>query len=402
MAKLLVQDERLDTRIPFLRGMLIRSLQNAGLEFDDAFRIANDIRTIYDRSKVVTTAELRDRVSAILQAHHPLALTRYRKEDIYKENLHVVHPNDQLEPFSRAVHTNRLTICTLSQQRANAITRRIHSRLIREKRNRITTRQLSRMTYQEVHQDLGQQLADGYLIWNDFLSSHTPLIVLIGGVPGSGKSTLATELASRLNVVRTQSTDMLREVMRVLIPQRLSPVLHTSSFQAGQQLHRHDYVDLDDDTRLLDGFARQAEMVEVACDAVIRRAISEQVSIIIEGVHIKPTLLRQIPNSGAVVVPVMLGVLDRQRLINHLKGRSIHANRRRVEHYLNAMDQLWQLQTALLSEADNAGIHIVNNLHRPQTVSELIAIINQAISNGYRDKIAALRAAAQSPEEPRG
>ena len=45
---------------------------------------------------------------------------------------------------------------------------------------------------------------------------------------GTGKSTLATELAHRLGIVRTQSTDMLREVMRTMIPAHLMPALHVS------------------------------------------------------------------------------------------------------------------------------------------------------------------------------
>ena len=37
-------------------------------------------------------------------------------------------------------------------------------------------------------------------------------------------------------IVRAQSTDMLREVMRTMVPQRLLPVLHTSSFVAWKEM----------------------------------------------------------------------------------------------------------------------------------------------------------------------
>ena len=56
MAKILVEDAEDHTRVPFLRGILIRSLQDAGAPFGDAFAIASDIRNELAEAVISTHA----------------------------------------------------------------------------------------------------------------------------------------------------------------------------------------------------------------------------------------------------------------------------------------------------------------------------------------------------------
>ncbi|MGB5426506.1 MAG: 2-phosphoglycerate kinase, partial [Gammaproteobacteria bacterium] len=62
MAKILVEDREDNTRVPFLRGILIRSLQDAGTPFDAAYELATAIRHELGDSSVISTDELRRRV----------------------------------------------------------------------------------------------------------------------------------------------------------------------------------------------------------------------------------------------------------------------------------------------------------------------------------------------------
>ena len=384
MAKLLVIDEQRDARVPFLRGVLTRSLQDAGLDFADAYQLATDIRDELDDTEEITSGELRARIIEVLGEYHPgKVVRRYRREDIYRENLHVVYSDGHSVPFSRGIHAQRLESCSLPPNKCNAIARLIHSKLIRDKQRQITTDELTAVTYRTILKELDQEYADYYLIWNDFIDSDRPLLVLLGGVPGTGKSTVATELATGLGIVRTQSTDMLREVMRSLIPERVSPLLHTSSFAAGGAVDSADIYAVKDEENLLYGFQRQAELVEVACQAVLQRALNERVSMILEGVHIRPTLLQHIAESDAIIVPFILCVLDKDALISHIKGRRVKTQQRRATRYLEKIDDIWQLQSALLSEADSADIQILDNPDREQTVSEIIKTITLTIAATY-------------------
>jgi len=118
--------------------------------------------------------------------------------------------------------------------------------------------------------------------------------------------------------VRYQSTDMLREVMRMMIPERLMPVLHRSSFNAGDALPVEPCNENEGkakESRMVAGFRTQAELLSVPCEAVIQRGLTERVSLILEGVHVQPNLLSQIPQEhDAVVVHVMMSVLKQKEL----------------------------------------------------------------------------------------
>ncbi|MDD9822776.1 MAG: zeta toxin family protein [Gammaproteobacteria bacterium] len=394
MAKLQVIDEQRDARVPFLRGMLTRSLQDAGLDFDAAYRLATDIRDDLDDLEVITTRDLRARIiEALGDEHSRKVLRRYRRKELYRENLQVVYSDGHSAPFSRNLHAQRLETCALPRPKCNAIARLIHGQLVRAKQRRISTDELTALTYRTIVKELNEEYADDYLIWNDFIDNDQPLLVLLGGVPGCGKSSVATDLANSLGIVRTQSTDMLREVMRTLIPERVSPLLHTSSFNAGAAVDRAELNVVRDEEHLVYGFQRQCELVEVACQAVLQRAVGERVSMIVEGVHIRPTLLQHIADADAVIVPCALCVLDKDALISRIKRRRESTRQRRAARYLKKIDDIWRLQSALLSEADNADIQILNNIDREATVSEIIKTITATIAATYgKRRLAQLRA----------
>ena len=132
-------------------------------------------------------------------------------------------------------------------------------------------------------------------------------------------------------------------------------------------------------------------MVEVACEAIVQRAVNENVSIILEGVHIRPTLLEKIELEAGVVVPINLAVLSKKRLVKFIKGRSSENKQRRAKRYLSNLDDIWQLQDMMLSEADNADIEIIDNISINDTTNEIISVIIQTIAATYKGRITALR-----------
>ena len=67
MAKLIVIKEPEGDRTPFLRGILVQSLVNAGLAFGEAYDLAQVVRNEFqDRGEIAST-ELRDRVAVLLE-----------------------------------------------------------------------------------------------------------------------------------------------------------------------------------------------------------------------------------------------------------------------------------------------------------------------------------------------
>ena len=250
-----------------------------------------------------------------------------------------------------------------------------------------TSQHIAHLTYRCLHQtpELGPAVAHRWLVWIDFLRSGRPLVLLIGGTSGCGKSTIATALANQLDIVRMQSTDMLREVMRTMISERLLPILPTSSFNAWSVLaEQKSSLEQDDELLLAEGFRAQVDLLSAASEAVIERTLRERVWLIMEGVHIHPSILERLPQAtDAVIAPIMLAVLKRRDLKERIRGRSTKAPQRRSSRYLEHFDAIWQLQSFLLSEADRTSIPIILNGDRDSVVREIMRTVIDSLAKDF-------------------
>ncbi|MGD2075389.1 MAG: AAA family ATPase [Gammaproteobacteria bacterium] len=380
MAKIFVLDPDGNTRVPFLRGILTRSLQNSGLPFEEAYKVAAAIRRELGETAVLTSDELREKVLALLKRNYgPRVAARYQQQTVVVTPIQVKHPDGRITPFSGEQHRRCLETIGLTYEEAAEVMARIRQHFLDKHITEISSQHVAHLTYRCLHQtpELGPAVAHRWMIWIDFLRSGRPLVLLIGGTSGCGKSTIATALANRLEIVRMQSTDMLREVMRTMISSRLLPILHTSSFSAWSVLGASERnLEQDEDQLLAEGFRAQVDLLSAASEAVIERTLRERVWLILEGVHVHPSILEKIPqDTDAVIAPIMLAVLKRRELRDRIRGRGTKVPQRRSKRYLEHFDAIWRLQSYLLSEADRAGIPIIVNNEREKVVREIMRTV---------------------------
>lgn len=384
MNRLLIVDPAENTRVPFLRGILTRSLQDSGLSFDDSYKLASVVRDELAEQGEITRDELRDRVVKLLQPYGAAIVQRYREPTPTTPTILVHHSAGDTVPYSRGYNRLSLEACGFATEDAIAISTALHEDLARSQTARIEASAIRKLTYEHVSKALGEEAGRNYLIWQEFRMSGRPLLILMGGTPGVGKSTVTTQAANLLEIVRIQSTDMLREVMRMMMPERLLPVLHTSSFKAWERLPGLDRARVDPGTLLEDGYLHQAELLSVACEAVVQRALTERVSLFLEGVHVHPKLREHIPeDSDTIVVPLVLAVLKRRDLKARIRGRSKYAVNRRAQRYLNHFDSIWRLQSFLLSEADRYGVPIVTNEDKEKTLRDVLLTVQDALAREF-------------------
>jgi len=381
MAKLFVIDSEEGTKVPFLRGILTRSLQDVGLDFEEAYDLASEVRDALSDASEIETWELRGLVAERLKkGHEEYIAKRYKVGAQVPSTVMIRGDEDQPAAYSVEVHSKSLELCGIAPEAARNLSRLLGRHLVLRQRREISKSYLGRLTYRMLAREIDTRTAQRYLVWRHFKRSGVPLLLLVGGTAGSGKSTLATELASRLDVFRTQSTDMLREIMRMMMPERLLPILHRSSFEAWRALpDTTGPIELED--RIATGYRSQTELLAVACEVVVQRAVRERVSMVLEGVHVDPMTVRRLRESGdIVVVPVMLAILKQEVLRKRIRGRGSTAMQRRAQRYLKSFDSIWQLQSYLLSEADRERIPIVVNDDRESTIAEILRIIGDALS----------------------
>jgi len=380
MAKTLVIDAEEKTRVPFLRGILTRSLQEAGLSFEAGYQMASEVRQQLADVEEIKVEDLREMIASHLQKNATDKVQeRYQAHGEPRSAIFVQNKEGALAPYSNNQFARELEIIGLEPEQTRVAVSKMSQHLVARGEPVIRDDHLGYLTYRCLHQDsqYGPEIANRYLTWVNFCRSGKPLILLIGGTAATGKSTVATALASRLDIIRYQSTDMLREVMRMMIPERLMPVLHRSSFNAGDALSVEPcFAGKIKESSMVAGFRTQADLLSVPCEAVINRGLKERVSLLLEGVHVQPKLLSQIPqDQDAVVVHVMLAVLKQKELKKRIKGRSTKAPQRRSERYLSSFDDICRLQTYLLDEADQHEVPIIVNEDKEKAVREIMKIV---------------------------
>ncbi|MCK4708257.1 MAG: hypothetical protein KAU21_06545 [Gammaproteobacteria bacterium] len=387
MAKTVIIDVESKNRVPFLRGVLARSLNSSGLSFKIAHQLATDIRQELDKVGEITSLQLRRMVIKKLeeQGYHKV-IVNYQAQNVEAAVIYVENLDGQLTPYSDD-NFNRLEVIGLNQAETRLVVNKMHNHLMRTGLKKIHVNHLGYLTYRCLHQDknFGPKVAERYLSWVNFSRSGYPLVMLIGGTAGCGKSTISTALANRLDIVRTQSTDMLREVMRMMIPQRLLPVLHESSFNAWQTLpvEQGSTAYFDRDKMLVAGYRTQAELLSVPCEAVMQRALKEKISLLLEGVHIAPSLLNKVSDFGPIVVHIMLAVLKQKEVKKRIKGRKLMVPQRSSMEHPATFEDIWRLQEYLLDEADQADVAIVENREKENTIREIMKVVMNKISKKY-------------------
>ena len=386
MAKTFLVDSSDGTRVPFLRGILTRSLHEAGLGFAEAYALATQIRQSLSESDEISIDELRSRVFELLRKSHSDEIAEAYQSATSKvpATIMVRDEDGQSVPFSQGQLMRCFESCGLKPKQAEEASIEIYQYLLDREYSEITSSELGYHSYLSLQRRFGPEMARRYLVWMDHLHSGRPIILLIGGTTGCGKSTIATEVAHRLGVVRTQSTDMLREVMRMLIPERLLPVLHKSSFNAWKALPDSDDMRERDEALIAAGYRNQMELLSVPCEAVIQRALKERVSLILEGVHAHPSMIRRISGGeDAVIVPVILAILKKDKLRGRLVGRGRSVPERSAKHYLRNFERIWSLQSFLLSEADRAGVSIIPNDDVDNATLQVMASIIDKLSERF-------------------
>jgi len=374
------------TRTPFLRGIMIRSLLDAGLEFDQAFELATMVREELSDLAEIETEKLRSIVSGRLKKIDKETLEFYNQTGAAPAKILVHSLSGAVSAFSRGRHTRYLQSSGIRMDKAEQTTNLIYDQLLTTGINSLTTSQLGYLTYLCLQQEFSKKAAKRYLTWTEFQRSSRPLILMICGAVGSGKSTIATEVAHLLEIVRIQSTDMLREVMRMMLPERLLPVLHTSSFNAWTTLPIQDFETRTKEQLVAEGYRSQVELLAVPCEAVLHRAVEESVSLILEGVHAHPDLLSLgSRHPDAILVHITLAVLKSAELKSRLRGRGVEVPQRTAKRYLSSFDSIWSLQSFLLSEADRCDTPIITNNDKDKAIQQLIQQVSYALSNHFHD-----------------
>ena len=386
MTNIIVIKESGGDRVPFLRGILVQSLLSAGLSFKDAYDTARAVRKGLSNDAAITTTELRTRVAEQLEKDFSLALRRDYEADTEHQQKIIVRSDRGDSPFSAGILTRSLETCVIDKGLAIKVALRVQEAVQAHGQPAIESPALRRLIYRSLKEHCSSETANAYLSRCQFETSGEPLIILVGGASGTGKSTVCSELAYRLGIVRTQSTDMMREIIRSYLAPHVVPTLGFSSFDAWRGLPVIAALDgkRKTDNPVIAGFLAQQSNVSSALEATIARALKERHDMIVDGIHVlprKPDIDKT--HAATVVVSVTLAVTTRQQLANQLSWRSREQPDRGSSRYLENLDAIWELQSFLLNLAEKEQTPIIANRAIEKTVRDILLEVNRRISERY-------------------
>ncbi|MGB9838192.1 2-phosphoglycerate kinase [Methanothermobacter sp.] len=283
------------------------------------------------------------------------------------------------EPFSKGVLARSLTRAEMDPNRAYTFASRIEAHLKKNKVDVITIEELVDVVSEHLKRE-DPEIAEKYMLWRRIRQCKEPLIILIGGASGVGTSSIAFEVANRLGIRNMISTDMIREVMRKIVSRELLPSIYESSYTAYQSLRIPPPPELDE---VLIGFRDHVDTVSIGVEAVIERALTEGISIVIEGVHIVPGFIRDDLINKENVAMFVLTVSDE----NVHKGRFYSRcrqmwARRPLKRYISYFWAIRRIHRYIESQAKKHNVPVIENIDVVTTIDSIIKSLTKTSVKG--------------------
>ena len=282
------------------------------------------------------------------------------------------------QPFSRGLLARSLYAAGLDFDRAYRRVEQLQRQLQHEGTASLEKRRLARRIADFLEAEEGPDTAGRYRLIRRLRRLPKPLILYIGGAGGTGKSTLALDLAPQLRIYRINATDTVRQVMRMVFAPAILPALHVSSYEAATDPSAE--LAAGAATPQLATLEEQATRVCVGVRAVVERAIAENISLVVEGVHLLPGLVPFTDLEGeAYQFFVVLSTPDEEVHRSHFLARETFDGRKSSRH-LDHFTVIREQQDRLLHLAGEADIPVLDTTDREQSFSAAIALLGQSLS----------------------
>ncbi len=369
----------------FLRGMITHDLVQRGLDFDEAYAVANAVRERLGKREEITTEEIRN-------------LTRQKLEELYGPDLpsvlvaplrpvaerHVIY-HGQTQPYSRGLLARSVHAAGVDFDRAYELIDLLEEELNEAEVIDVASEELARRIGDLLERFEGPDTARRYRLVRRLQRLEKPLVLYIGGASGIGKSTLSLELAPLLKIYRLNATDTIRQVMRMVFAPEMLPAIHTSSFelppatdvtvdQLPPRLGDPDFNDA-----LIAHFEEQSARIAVGVRAVVERAIAENTSVLVEGVHLYPPLVPFSDLDGAAhQVAILLTTTNPESHRARFLARS-RFGQRRAERYLENFEAIRMVHEFLLQQAEIHDVPLLDTNHQEIPTSGFLRLLTSML-----------------------
>lgn len=200
-----------------------------------------------------------------------------------------------------------------------------------------------------------------------------PKVIMIGGVPGTGKSTIAINLAKALKIDQILQTDLLRDVMQLYESKKENPMLFSVTHECWK------FLGSKNKKNVIRGALLHAETLHGKIIEIVRKSLKDGRSIIVEGVHVTPNLIKKI-NSGPGKIYGF--ILSKKNTKDHLKFFDLKNEERAIPHtkWYENFKEIRTIQSHLVKIAKENNFYVIENEDLEKTVRKIIEVINDGKS----------------------
>ncbi|MEX2211480.1 MAG: hypothetical protein WD689_06925 [Gaiellaceae bacterium] len=275
-------------------------------------------------------------------------------------------------PYSKGVMARTLMATGVPAMRAYELASRIEEDLHERGNESVEQGRLRQLAAEVLGDELGERTALRLRRFERLRELDVPVVVLVGGGTGTGKSTIATEVAHRLGITRVTSTDFIRQTLRGFFSREFMPSVHYSSFEAWEALPAAEREAGD---ALLLGFIDQTRHVLVGVNAAIERAQQEGWSMVLEGVHLVPGMLRERIEKG-LLVHVVMSIEPEEVHAQHFVMRDdVTGGTRPHDRYLDRIGDIRHIQDFIVEEARKVDIPVIENRGAEDAIADLMELV---------------------------
>lgn len=287
-----------------------------------------------------------------------------------EDQIYIQERSKQL--FSRGILAKKLELIGFPVSEGYEFSMQVHNDLLKLKKETVSKEEHDEIVFKNLETTYGRKSAEEYQLIENWRKSRKPLWIIIAGAIGVGKSTLSRNIAGDLGIQHVVGTEVVRDVLRKVLSADVMPELHAPSYRAYQTL-RPIYSSRFEEVVL--GFESHSKYVNIGVDAILTRAETESVSIVIEGEHLIPAFFDETILSKPNVLYLTISVQDELLHKENLSAQYTQEKEDLLEHFEN----IRKIHEHLIEETKIRNLPIIESERGKSTINKARKLVVEKI-----------------------
>ncbi len=274
-------------------------------------------------------------------------------------------------PFSREVLFRSILPSSVDFVQAAKIVMQVENRLQEERGQKFSSDTIAQLVKSNLSEIAGTEEVERLTVWQKFIKSHTPFIIIVNGLPGLGMESLAQSAAFRFGIQAVISSDVL---IKFGIRETIDKTFQTDIVKILQKARKKKSTGVLSDEKIKQIFRDSTKNIHRLLNETISDTVRNRGHTLLYGTFFTPHCIDLARlNNEIVYICVTAAILNESEFCKRLKPLSTD------EKTDAPVEALWNLQKHLVTESAHYGIPVVKLTHFDSAVSKIMQLAVQEI-----------------------